>query len=133
MSGINLAAWLTAKRSEVDTLLDARLPLPSPDPGRLVEAMRYSLLAPGKRLRPILALAAMEAVGASVDEPMRIAAASVELVHVFFGRLARHDVVLPSWIASAGAQVGTVSAMRSPFSTGIVVASGNWDVSPKYG
>jgi geranylgeranyl diphosphate synthase type II len=83
VSGINLAAWLTAKRSEVDTLLDARLPLPSPDPGRLVEAMRYSLLAPGKRLRPILALAAMEAVGASVDEPMRIAAASVELVHCY--------------------------------------------------
>ncbi len=83
MSGFDLAAWLTEKRSEVDTLLDARLPLPSPDPGRLVEAMRYSLLAPGKRLRPILALAAMKAVGASVDEPMRIAAASVELVHCY--------------------------------------------------
>ena len=83
MSGLNLAAWLTAKRSEVDTLLDGRLALPSPDPGRLVEAMRYSLLAPGKRLRPILALAAMEAVGASVDEPMRIAAASVELMHCY--------------------------------------------------
>jgi geranylgeranyl pyrophosphate synthase len=45
--------------------------------------MRYSLLAPGKRLRPILALAAAEAVGARVDEPMRVAAAAVELVHCY--------------------------------------------------
>ena len=37
---------------------------PDGDPGRLVEAMRYSLLAPGKRIRPLLALAAAEAVGA---------------------------------------------------------------------
>jgi geranylgeranyl diphosphate synthase type II len=45
--------------------------------------MRYSLLSAGKRLRPLLALAAMEAVGAAIDEPMRIAAASVELVHCY--------------------------------------------------
>ena len=45
--------------------------------------MRYSLLAPGKRLRPILALAAAEAIGARVGEPERIAAASVELVHCY--------------------------------------------------
>jgi geranylgeranyl diphosphate synthase type II len=81
--GLDLATWLTTKRSEVDALLDARLPLPTPDPGRLVEAMRYSLLAPGKRLRPILALAAAEAVGARADDSMRIAAASVELVHCY--------------------------------------------------
>jgi geranylgeranyl pyrophosphate synthase len=67
----------------VNTLLDARLAQPSDDPGRLIEAMRYSLLAPGKRLRPILALAAAQAVGARMDEPMRVAAASVELVHCY--------------------------------------------------
>src|SRR6185436_4963446 len=43
----------------------------------------YSLLAPGKRLRPLLALGAAEAVGATVDEPIRIAAAAVELVHCY--------------------------------------------------
>ena len=83
MSVFDLETWLAVRRSEVDALLDARLPQTKDDPGRLVEAMRYSLLAPGKRLRPILALAAAEAVGPRVDEPMRVAAAAVELVHCY--------------------------------------------------
>jgi len=83
VSTLDLESWLAARRGEVNALLDARLPQSSDDPGRLVEAMRYSLLAPGKRLRPILALAAAEAVGARVDEPMRVAAAAVELVHCY--------------------------------------------------
>jgi geranylgeranyl diphosphate synthase type II len=83
VSAFDVEPWLAARRAEVTALLDARLPQPSDDPGRLVEAMRYSLLAPGKRLRPILALAAAEAVGARIDEPMRLAAASVELVHCY--------------------------------------------------
>jgi geranylgeranyl pyrophosphate synthase len=83
MSAFDLESWLAGRRAEVNALLDTRLPQPSDDPGRLVEAMRYSLLAPGKRLRPVLALAAAEAVGARIDEPMRVAAASVELVHCY--------------------------------------------------
>ena len=83
MSTFDLESWLGMKRAEVNVLLDARLAQASDDPGRLVEAMRYSLLAPGKRLRPILALAAAEAVGLRIDEPMRVAAASVELVHCY--------------------------------------------------
>ena len=83
MSSFDLLSYLAGKRAEVDALLDARLPQPADDPGRLVEAMRYSLLAPGKRLRPILALAAVEAVGAEAGEPERIAAAAVELVHCY--------------------------------------------------
>jgi geranylgeranyl pyrophosphate synthase len=83
MSALDLAAYLAGKRVEVDALLSARLPQPGDDPGRLVEAMRYSLLAPGKRLRPILAMAAVEAVGAELGQPERIAAAAVELVHCY--------------------------------------------------
>jgi geranylgeranyl diphosphate synthase, type II len=83
MSTFDLASYLTAKRAEVDALLDQRLPQPADDPGRLVEAMRYSLLAPGKRLRPIMAMAAAEAVGGSLGQPERIAAAAVELVHCY--------------------------------------------------
>jgi geranylgeranyl pyrophosphate synthase len=83
MTSFELEPWLAAKRAGIDQLLDARLPQTSDDPGRLVGAMRYSLLAPGKRLRPILALAAIEAVGVTADEPMRIAAAAVELVHCY--------------------------------------------------
>ncbi len=85
MSTFDLETWLRTRRAEIETLLDGRLVVaPSDtDPGRLVESMRYSLLSAGKRLRPLLALAAMEAVGATPDEPMRIAAASVELVHCY--------------------------------------------------
>jgi geranylgeranyl diphosphate synthase, type II len=83
MSAFDLQPYLASKRAEVDALLDARLSQPADDPGRLIEAMRYSLLAPGKRLRPILALAAVEALSAPLGEPERIAAAAVELVHCY--------------------------------------------------
>jgi geranylgeranyl diphosphate synthase type II len=78
-------AWAATRRGEIDALLARRIapPPPGQDPGRLVEAMRYSLLAPGKRLRPLLALAAAEAVGASAGEAVRLAAAAVELVHCY--------------------------------------------------
>lgn len=85
MSNFDLETWLQRRRAEIDVLLAARLPAVAPDqdPGRLVEAMRYSLLAPGKRLRPLLALAAAEALGREPDEPIRLAAAAVELVHCY--------------------------------------------------
>ena len=85
MPGTDLAAWVAARRAELEALIAARFPPPgaADDPGRLAEAMRYSLLAPGKRLRPLLALAAAEAVGGSLDESVRLACASVELVHCY--------------------------------------------------
>jgi geranylgeranyl diphosphate synthase type II len=80
-----LESWVAARRAEVDALMAARIPQPpaGEDPGRIAEAIRYSLLAPGKRLRPLLALAAAEAVGAAASEPVRIAAASIELIHCY--------------------------------------------------
>ena len=85
MSDFDLESWLRTRRAAIDALLAARLAaVPSADdPGRLVEAMRYSLLAPGKRLRPLLVLAAAEAVGREPDEPLHLAAAAVELVHCY--------------------------------------------------
>lgn len=86
MSGFDLASWLPERRRAVDALLAERLvqPAAGEDPGRLIEAMRYSLLAPGKRLRPILALGAAEAAGARGDHPpVQLAAAAVELVHCY--------------------------------------------------
>jgi geranylgeranyl pyrophosphate synthase len=81
----SLTAWVAARRAEVDALFEARLAPPADgDPGRLVEAMRYSLLAPGKRIRPLLALAAAEAVApAPPDDDVRVACAAVELVHCY--------------------------------------------------
>jgi geranylgeranyl pyrophosphate synthase len=85
VSDFDLESWLQTRRAEINALLARRLAATAPgqDPGRLVEAMRYSLLAPGKRLRPLLALAAAEAVGGSADEPTLLAAAAVELVHCY--------------------------------------------------
>jgi geranylgeranyl diphosphate synthase, type II len=51
-------------------------------PERLKEAMRYSLLAPGKRLRPILTLLAAEACGGEI-EPALPAACAVEMIHAY--------------------------------------------------
>jgi geranylgeranyl pyrophosphate synthase len=80
--------WLRARRDEIERALDAYLPPPADgDPGRLVESMRYSLLAPGKRLRPLLALAAAEsqrATGdAATDANILRACCAVELVHCY--------------------------------------------------
>jgi geranylgeranyl diphosphate synthase type II len=84
----DLTHWIADRRSKLEALLAARLPPPPAggDPGRLGEAVRYSLLSPGKRLRPLLALAAAEAVGGSVaedDGAVQLACASVELVHCY--------------------------------------------------
>jgi len=49
---------------------------------RLVEAMRYSVLAGGKRIRPVLALATARAIGREPDELMPLAAA-LELIHTY--------------------------------------------------
>jgi len=78
-------AWAAARRAEIEDVLSSRLPaLPADDdPGRLIEAMRYSLLAPGKRLRPVLALAAAEAAGEFRDAGVLVAASTVELVHCY--------------------------------------------------
>ena len=85
MSNFDLESWLRTRRAEIDALLAARIAVvpTDADPGRLVEAMRYSLLAPGKRLRPLLVLAAAEALGREPDEPLRLAAAAVEMVHCY--------------------------------------------------
>ncbi len=77
------AAWVETQRAALARLLEQRLAPPADgDPGRLVEAMRYSLLAPGKRIRPLLALAAAE-TARGIDDNVRLAAASVELVHCY--------------------------------------------------
>jgi geranylgeranyl pyrophosphate synthase len=77
--------WVGARRALIERVLDAHLPPPADgDPGRLVESMRYSLLAPGKRLRPLLALAAAETQpGAAGDGNVTLACCAVELVHCY--------------------------------------------------
>jgi geranylgeranyl diphosphate synthase type II len=86
----DLQEWLDARRAEVDAALERYLPVAPACPPRVGEAMRYSLFAGGKRLRPILALAAAEAVaganGQDVDAARALAlpaACALELVHTY--------------------------------------------------
>ena len=63
MSGFDLVAYLTARRELVDAALDRVLPPETAPPPTLHRAMRYSVLAGGKRLRPTLVIAGAEAGG----------------------------------------------------------------------
>lgn len=76
------AAYLEARCRLVDETLDRYLPKAKTRPATLHEAMRYSLFAGGKRLRPILCLAAAEACGGSVEAALAPAAA-VECLHTY--------------------------------------------------
>ena len=67
---------------QIDAALATRMALGDGCPTRLREAMHYSLLAPGKRLRPMLVLMAAEACGGSVEAAMP-AACAVEMVHAY--------------------------------------------------
>ncbi len=67
----------------VEEALDRVLPPPSREPRVLHEAMRYSVMAGGKRIRPILALAAYEACGGTDGQGVLPAAAGLELIHTY--------------------------------------------------
>jgi geranylgeranyl diphosphate synthase type II len=69
-------------RAQVDAALDGYADLGPGCPARLREAIRYSLLAPGKRLRPMLALMASEACGGTVEQALP-AACAVEMIHAY--------------------------------------------------
>jgi geranylgeranyl diphosphate synthase type II len=86
----DLGAWLEARRGDVDAALERYLPAAPACPPRVSEAMRYSLFAGGKRLRPVLALAAAEAVaaarGADLEAARALAlpaACALELIHTY--------------------------------------------------
>jgi geranylgeranyl diphosphate synthase type II len=77
-----LAEYLETCRAEIDAALDAALPGPPECPAILAEAMRYSVMAGGKRLRPVLCLASAEAVGGARATAMP-AACALELIHTY--------------------------------------------------
>jgi geranylgeranyl diphosphate synthase type II len=99
----DLAAWLESRRQAVDRALDTYLPHASiaasvagfvpasvRAPSRVTEAMRYSVFAGGKRLRPVLALAAAGAIaerlriaGDEAEELAMPVACALELIHTY--------------------------------------------------
>jgi geranylgeranyl pyrophosphate synthase len=87
---VNFEAWADARRKETELALDSFLSQAPHTPAILSDAMRYSLLGGGKRLRPLLALASAEgvaqAVGASEAAARDLAmpaACAVEMIHTY--------------------------------------------------
>jgi geranylgeranyl diphosphate synthase type II len=77
-----LEVYLSQQQQRVEMALDRFLPSLDSYPPKLVDAMRYSVFAGGKRLRPILMLAATEAVGGDT-EAILSAACAIECVHTY--------------------------------------------------
>lgn len=79
---MNLNAYLVSRQKLIDKALNAYLPKTASKPRTLHEAMRYSLFAGGKRLRPVLALAAAEACNGKALSALP-AACAVECIHTY--------------------------------------------------
>jgi len=79
---VTLSSYIEATRRDVEAALPTYLPAPDACPTVLLEAMKYSLLGGGKRLRPILCLASGDAVGA--DRAMLMpTACAIEMIHTY--------------------------------------------------
>jgi geranylgeranyl diphosphate synthase, type II len=79
---MNLKAYLRSRQKEIDRALDRYLPKATVKPATLHKAMRYSLFAGGKRLRPILCLAAAEACHGKIENALPLACA-LECIHTY--------------------------------------------------
>jgi len=79
---VNLKSYLVTRQKLIDRALDGYLPKVNTKPATLHRAMRYSLFAGGKRLRPILCLAAAEACRGKIDDALPLACA-LECIHTY--------------------------------------------------
>lgn len=79
---MNLKAYLQEQCTLIDNALDRFLPKETELPHSLHKAMRYSVFAGGKRVRPILMLAACQAVGGKIDNVIP-AACAMEMIHTY--------------------------------------------------
>lgn len=78
----DFSGWQSRARAQTELILERVLPSASKQPESLHQAMRYAVLDGGKRLRPLLVLAAAE-LGKSVQAACEQAAAAVECIHVY--------------------------------------------------
>jgi geranylgeranyl diphosphate synthase type II len=79
---LDLDRYLAEKARAVERFLDGYLPPENAYPASIHRAVRYSLFAPAKRLRPALALASAQAVGGKEDDALP-GAAAVEMIHTY--------------------------------------------------
>jgi len=83
---VDIQLYLTEKSRLVEKLLDEFIPPSTEHPVSLHEAMRYSVMAGGKRIRPILALAAFEYCGSENlrnDRAIEYTMAALEMIHTY--------------------------------------------------
>lgn len=83
---MELDAFLSSRRALVEHALGGALPAPPLSPADVDAAMRYSLLGGGKRLRPLLALAAAEAIEGDSERAHAMAmpaACALEMIHTY--------------------------------------------------
>ena len=123
----DLKSYLENRRAMVEAALERVLPPEAAPPTRIHQAMRYSVLAPGKRLRPILVVAGAEAVGGRAETVLDTACA-LELIHAYSlihddlpamddddyrrGRLTNHKVFGEA-LAPLGARAGRLVELVS--------------------
>src|SRR5437899_2909358 len=79
---MNLEPYLKSRQKKIDRALERCLPNEKTRPPTIHKAMRYSLFAGGKRLRPILCLAAAETCGGKIDKALPLACA-LECIHTY--------------------------------------------------
>src|SRR5437016_12893306 len=79
---MQLRSYLAARQKKIDQALDRYLPKENTRPSTIHKAMRYSLFAEGKRLRPILCLAAAEACRGKISNALPLACA-LECIHTY--------------------------------------------------
>jgi geranylgeranyl diphosphate synthase type II len=79
---VNIKTYLVSRQKLIELALDRYLPKANTKPATLHRAMRYSLFAGGKRLRPILCLAAAEACGGKIGNALPLACA-MECIHTY--------------------------------------------------
>ena len=82
MTTAETAAYPLELQEKVDAYLEQLRFAAEPGTARLEEAMRHSLLAGGKRIRPVLTLATAEALGRAPDDVLPLAAA-IEMIHTY--------------------------------------------------
>src|SRR5579862_5492966 len=80
--GFDIEQYLKQRAQFVERRLETAVEMLDVPAARLLEAMRYSLMAGGKRLRPILAIAACEAVGGDPEDAGGLACA-LEMIHTY--------------------------------------------------
>ena len=79
---MNIEQYLDQRRQEIDQFLESTIPAADTAPTLLHQSIRYSLLAGGKRIRPILTVAAAEAVGPPPSGILAVASA-FECIHTY--------------------------------------------------